>query len=125
MIIGILAAITLSGLIGGEPADVEKNVMVFNDTKGPVEVRVDDGPARQIPARDAANLDLRSFDEHAIHVTRADGHSYGRSFTFIPSNGYFDPPHKHQFCVVVEHSQVEILDSGGCWSRYHRHAHEG
>ena len=100
--IGILAAVTLGGLVGGEPQDVEKDVLVFNDSKGAVEVRVDGGPARQIPRRDAASLDLRSFDEHAIQVTRADGHSYGRSFTFIPVNGFFEPPHRHHFCVVVE-----------------------
>jgi hypothetical protein len=122
---GILAAITLGGLIGGEPRDVEKDVVVMNDTRAPVEVSVDGGPARQVPGRNAAALDLPSFEEHAIRVTREDGHSFGRSFTFIPANGFFDPPHRHHFCIVVERSQMEILDPAACWSRYHRLRHEG
>ncbi len=118
--IGILAAVTLSGLVGGEPQDVEKNVMVFNDTKGAVEVRIDGGRAQQAPARGAIAMALPSFDEHTVQATRADGHSYGRAFTFIPTNGFYQAPHKHYFCVRVEHSQIEALDAAACWSRIHR-----
>ncbi|HWE46292.1 MAG TPA: hypothetical protein VG407_09720 [Caulobacteraceae bacterium] len=118
--IGILAAVTLSGLIAGEPADVDKDVIVLNQTKAAVEVRLDDGKSRHIDPRSAASLDLPSFDEHSIQVTRADGHTFGRAFTFAPTNGFFAPPHKHHFCVTVEHSQVEILGAEACWSRFHR-----
>ena len=123
--IGILAAVTLSGLVAGEPADVEKDVVVFNETKEAVEVRVDGGPARQDPAYGAISMSLPNFDEHGIDVTRADGHKYGRSFTFVPTNGYFQAPHQHHFCVVVKHSQVEILDAAACWSRLRRLQNEG
>ena len=118
--IGILAAVTLSGLVAGEPADVDKDVVIFNDTKGPVDVRIDDGKSRQDPGRGAISMALSSFDQHRVQVTRADGHSYGRTFTFTPENGYFQAPHQHHFCVKVEHSQIEILDPGACWSRIHR-----
>jgi hypothetical protein len=123
--IGILAAVTLSGLVSGEPNDVEKDVVVFNDTKGAVEVRIDGGPAREAPAWGAVSMTLPSFDEHAIQATRDDGHSYGRAFTFSPTNGFFQPPHQHLFCVRIEHSQVESLDPAACWSRVHREHLEG
>ena len=88
-------------------------------------MRVDGGPARQVPARGNASLDLPSFDEHAIQVTRADGRTIGRAFTFSPTNGFFQPPHQHLFCVRIEHSQVESLDPAACWSRVHREHLEG
>ncbi|HEY3813659.1 MAG TPA: hypothetical protein VGL66_10565 [Caulobacteraceae bacterium] len=123
--IGFLAAVTLSGLMAGEPQDVAKDVVVLNDTKAPVEVRLDGGKPRQVPAFGAASLDLPSFDEHALQVTRADGHAFGRSYTFTPTAGYFEPPHQHHFCVKVEHSQIEILSAQACWSRLHRLSAEG
>jgi hypothetical protein len=120
MMILLAALITLGSIFGGEPKDVDKDVMVLNDTREQISVRVDDGASQDVARKAGVEVRVPEFGVHAVYVTRADGGHLERRFNLDAPSGYFDAPHAHRFCVSVEHSHVELLAPQVCLSRVKR-----
>jgi hypothetical protein len=110
---------TMFGMLsvfGGVPEDVRKDVVIFNDTKAPVEVAIDGVGRVSIAPGASAEQTLAAYGPY-VFSTETSGRSLAARYTLGKVEGQFQPPDRMRWCVSVQRMSIVLMARPDCYNR--------
>jgi hypothetical protein len=103
-------------IFGGVPEDVRKDVVIFNDTKAPVEVAIEGVGHVSLAPGAAAEQTVSAYGLY-VFATEVGERRLTARYSLGKAEGQFQPPDRMRWCVAVQRGSIMLMGRADCYNR--------